>query len=75
MDGVYWKHSDNGDYPIKSIVDKMNNSYAPILPKPIINIVWQKFLPLRAQLTVWLANLGKLKTGDHLANLGIIEPQ
>ena len=72
--GVYWKHSDNVGYPVKSIVEKMNESYAPILPKPIINLVWQKALPPRAQLSVWLANLERLKTGDYLVRMGIIEP-
>ena len=75
VDSVYWKHYTNGGYPVKSMVDKINESYAPILPKPIINLVWQNFLPPRAQMAVWMANLKKLKTGDHLLNLGIIYPQ
>ena len=72
-DGVCWNNSDNVGYPVKNIVEKMSESYAPALPKPVINLVWQKFLPPRAQLLVWMANLGKLKTGDHLAKWGIIE--
>ena len=52
VDGVYWKHSDNVGYPVKSIVEKMSNSSDPILPKLVINLVWQKILPPRAQLTV-----------------------
>ena len=47
-DGVYWKHNGSLGYPIKSIVAKINESYAPTLPKHIINIVWQKFIPPRA---------------------------
>ena len=74
-DGVYWKNSSMVGYPVKSIVEKMYESYAPILPKPIINLVWQNVLPLRAQMVVWMENLEKLKTGDHLLNLGIIGPQ
>ena len=72
-DGVYWKHSGSLYYPVKSINAKMYKSYAPTLPKPIINLVWQKFIPQRAQLSVWLANLGKLKTGDFLVKKGIID--
>ena len=75
VDGVYWKNSSNVGYPVKSVVEKMNESYAPILPNPIINLVWQNFLPPRAQMTVWMANLDKLKTGDYLLRLGIIDPQ
>ena len=74
-DGVYWKHSSNVGYPVKSIVEKMDESHAPILPKPIINLVWKIVLPPRAQMSLRMANLGKLKTGDHLLRQGIIEPQ
>ena len=74
-DGVYWKYSGVLKYPTKSIAANMYNSYSPSLSKPIVNIIWQKFIPPRAKLLVWLANLEKLKTGDFLVNLGIIEPQ
>ena len=74
-DGVYWKHFGSLCYPVKSIVAKMNESYAPTLSKPMINLVWQKFIPPRAQLSVWLANLEKLKTGDFLVEKGIIDSQ
>ena len=72
-DGVIWKHSGSLWYPVKNIVAKVNEAYAPTLPKPIINIVWQKYIPPRAQLYVWMANLEKLKTGDFLAEKGIID--
>ena len=49
-DGVYWKHSGNLCYPTKCITTKVNESYTPTLPRPIINIVWQKFIPPRAKL-------------------------
>ena len=74
-DGVYWKHSGSLCYPVKSIGAIMNESYAPTLSTPIINLVWQKFIPPRAQLSVWLANLEKLNTGDFLVEKGIINPQ
>ena len=73
-DGVYWKHTGSLCYPIKSIGAKINESCNPSLPKPIINMVWRKFIPPRAQLSVWLANLEKLKTGDFLVEKGIIVP-
>ena len=74
-DGVYWKQSNNEGYPVKSIVETMNESYAPIFPKPIINLVWKNVLPPRAQMALWMENLEKLKTGDHLLRVGIIDPQ
>ena len=62
-------------YPTKSITAKVNDSFSPALPKHIINIVWQNFVPPRAKLIVWLANLEKLKTRDFLVEKGIINPQ
>ena len=49
---------------------KIYESYTPSL-----NIVWQKVIPPRGKLSVWLANLEKLKTGDFLVRKGIINPQ
>ena len=74
-DGVYWKQSGNLCFPVKSIVAKMYDSHASTLSKNIVNIVWQKFIPPRAQLSIWLANLEKLKTGDFLVEKGIINSQ
>ena len=44
-DGVIWKHSASVDYPVKSIVAKVNEAFAPTLPKTVSNIVWQKYIP------------------------------
>ena len=70
-----WKHSGDMSFPTKGIVAKVNDAFSPTLPKHIINFVWQKFVPPRAKLIVWLANLEKLKTGDFLVQKGIIAPQ
>ena len=43
-DGVIWKHSRSLCYPVKNIVAKVNEAYARTLPKPITNIVWQKYI-------------------------------
>ncbi|XP_057526407.1 uncharacterized protein LOC130805639 [Amaranthus tricolor] len=69
-DRVVWKHSGSLYNPTKSIGAKMFKDQEPILSKPIINLVWQKFIPPRAQLSIWLENLEKLKTGDFLAEKG-----
>ena len=74
-DSVVWKHSRSLCYLVKSIVAKVNEAFAPTLPKSVINIVRQKYIPPRAQLYVWMANLEKLKTGDFLAEKGIIDFQ
>ncbi|XP_057522533.1 uncharacterized protein LOC130802539 [Amaranthus tricolor] len=74
-DRVVWKHSGSLYYPTKSIGAKMFEEQEPILSKPLINLIWQRFILPRAQLSVWLANLEKLKTGDFLAEKGIINTQ
>ena len=74
-DSMVWKHSGSMVYPTKIIGEKMLEDIAPILEKPIINHVWQKFIPPRVQLTIWLANLERLKTGDFLLENGIIDAQ
>ena len=51
-DGVYWKHSGLLVYPTKCISEKIYESYTPSLSKPIVNIIWQKFIPPRAKLSV-----------------------
>ena len=74
-DSVVWKHSCSMTYPIKNIGAKMLEDKVPILSRNVINLVWQKFIPPRAQLSVWLASLEKLKTGNFLLEKGIIDSQ
>ena len=74
-DRMIWRHSGSMIYPTKSIGVKILEGQATILPKPVTNLVWQKFIPPRAQVSVWLANLERLKTGDFLLNKGMIEAQ
>ncbi|XP_057550629.1 uncharacterized protein LOC130828682 [Amaranthus tricolor] len=74
-DGVIWRYNGNLCYPVKSIAASMYEQSTPTLSKAISNIVWQRFIPPRAQLYVWLANLEKLNTGDFLVEKGIIDAQ
>ena len=74
-DGVYQKHSRSLSYPVKSIGVKMNESHDPILSKPITNLIWKKYIPPRAQLSVRLANMEKFNTGDFLVEKGVIDTQ
>ena len=74
-DSVIWKHSGSMVYPTKIIGTKLFEGREPILPKAVINFVWHSFIPPRAQLSVWLANLERLKTGDFLLEKGIIDSQ
>ena len=74
-DGVCWKNTGLLCYPTKCTTKKINKFYTPSLSRSIVNIVWQKFIPPRANMSVWLANQEKLKTGDFLVEKGIINPQ
>ena len=74
-DGVLWRHSGSQCYPVNSIATKMFEESTPTISRSVTNIVWQNFIPPRAQLYVWLANLDKLNTGDFLAEKGIIDAQ
>ena len=73
-DGVFWKHSEVVSYPTKDITTELSMPLAPSLPKSVVSFVWQKFIPPRAKLVVWLANKEKLKTGELLVEKGIISP-
>ena len=74
-DGVIWKGSGKSSFHAKSISDKIYEASSPLIPKQSIMSIWQSHTPPRAQLTVWLAHLEKLKTGDILLERGIIDPQ
>ncbi|XP_057520751.1 uncharacterized protein LOC130801015 [Amaranthus tricolor] len=73
-DGVSWKHSEVVSYPTKDIVTALTVNRAPSLPKSVVSLVWKSFISPRAKLVVWLANQGKLKTGELLVGKGIISP-
>lgn len=73
MDRISWYNTSGPNFPLKSITDKLYDDVAPILPKKTTDIIWCKFYPPRAQLTMWLACLERLKTGDKLVELGIID--
>lgn len=74
-DWVSWRNTDIGSFPIRSIVEKVYESFTPILSKQCIQAIWRNPSPPRAQLTLWLASLGKLKTGDKLVAQGFLDDQ
>ena len=73
--GLIWNNKELTSYPTKAISAIFNESLGSPMPKSLVSIIWQKFIPPRAQLTVWLAYKEKLKTGDFLVDKGIISPQ
>ena len=60
---VIWKWSGDGNFSSMSL--KCYESVELILPKSVTDIIWKNIAP-RAQLTLWLACLEKLKTGDFI---------
>ncbi|XP_057528469.1 uncharacterized protein LOC130807321 [Amaranthus tricolor] len=73
--GLMWNNKEMASYPTNGIFSTLYESLTPPIPKSIASVVWQKYIPPRAQLTVWLAYKEKLKTGDFLVEKGIISPQ
>ena len=73
--GVTWKRALVASYPTKDIHECLNTSMGTHIPKQILSLVWQWFIPPRARLTVWLAYKERLKTGDLLVEKGIITSQ
>ena len=73
--GLMWRNAELTSYPTKAISAIFNASLGSSMPKSLVSVVWQKLIPPRAQLTVWLAYKEKLKTGDLLVEKGIISPQ
>ena len=74
-EGIRWRNSEVASYPTKDIHEIFNNSLGAPLSKSITSVVWQRFIPPRARLIVWLAYKERLKTGDFLVEKGIISPQ
>lgn len=76
-DGVCWRGSTDVAYPMKRIAGKLHSPSppTPILPKSALLNIWKNCVPPRAKLTLWLANLERLKTGDLLVEKGIIDAQ
>ena len=75
QDGVLWQRTEVASYPTKCINAKFNETMCSSLSNVIAPIIWKNFIPPRAKLTVWLANMEKLKTGDFLVEKGIVSPQ
>lgn len=71
-DGVSWQGSSSDRFPIKHIISRLYESHDPILPSEVSNLIWRIKIPPRALLTLWMASLEKLKTGDFLLNKGLI---
>ena len=74
-DTLIWRATGNSSFHVKSISDKIYESSSPLIPKQSVASIWRSHIPPRAQLTIWWAHLGKLKTSDILLEKGIIGPQ
>lgn len=72
-DRVKWTCSQDGEFSVKSRIQKINELMTPILSKPLVDLILQKVALTRAQLTPWMAILGKLKTGSLLLAFGVVD--
>lgn len=73
LDSVIWKGSLDGTYSVKSFINVVQNQcFERTLPKEVTTFIWQHKAPPRAELVVWFLMHDKLKTGDRLLKLNII---
>jgi reverse transcriptase-like protein/endonuclease/exonuclease/phosphatase family protein len=73
-DGVNWKGVDYHHFPIKLVLEQVYEDIPPTIPKPITALLWSIKVPPRVQLTIWMACLEKLPTGDLLVDKGVLVP-
>lgn len=73
-DGISWNGSVDSSYPTKEILGTLYTSHTPRLTQALSSYIWSIKVPPRVQLTVWMAGLAKLKTGDWLVQKGLLDP-
>lgn len=73
-DGVTWHGGEYQRFPIKEVMDRLYGSITPSIPKGVAVFIWSIKVPPRVHITLWLAALERLKTGDALLERGIISP-
>lgn len=71
---VTWNGVECQQYPTKTIVAKLFEVDAPIIPKEVSSYIWSIKIPPRVHLTLWMASLEKLKTGDFFVDKHLIDP-
>lgn len=76
IDKLVWKHDSGKMYSVKSFIEEVSKErYERILPASIVEFIWQRRGPLRAQLTMWFLATNSLKTWSVLLNLQLISTQ
>lgn len=73
QDKVTWKYHNSGFFSVKSFIKTVSGmQYFNVESQHIFSSIWCGLTPLRVELLVWLALLGKLNTKSWLAHLNII---
>jgi reverse transcriptase-like protein len=73
-DGVNWHGVEYPNFPIKVVTEKLFDDQQPIIPKTVSTFLWNIKVPPRVHITIWMACLGKLRTGDFLVDKGLVNP-
>lgn len=73
-DCVTWNGAECQKYPIKAIVANLHDSETPLIPREISSYIWSIKVPPRVHLTLWLASLERLKTGDSFVDKQLLDP-
>lgn len=72
IDKKMWMNGSTTEYLVNSFVSKCStHMYRRTLSSRVINFLWQRTAPPRAELTTSFLAQGKLKMGEYLLKLGI----
>lgn len=75
-DKLLWIPDTSNGYNVKSFTEiAANKMFNKILPTQIVDFVWQKVAPPRAQMVVWFLARDRLKVGSYLSNIGVISTE
>lgn len=74
-DHIIWMACNSKSYSVSSMynLSLIPASTSEINDSKSSNWIWKSAAPYRVQCFIWMVNLGKLKTGKFLLNIGIIQ--
>lgn len=73
-DHFSWKACNSNSYSVSSMymLSLIPVSNTEISERKTLKWVWHNVAPFRIQCFIWMVHLGKLKTGEHLLRIGVI---
>lgn len=73
-DSYRWNYSADGQYSVKSLIQhSIMLLFQRTISEQVVKFIWQRKAPPRADLLLWFLARGRLKTGQYLPNLRLID--